>query len=92
MHIFGATVNEQRPVSYATFAEGNKLRYGQDFRESAGVPAGVRFAVYPIAGSTMSKLVAPGYGELGGDYGNGALYLHDPITPDVAIIEQPEVG
>ena len=91
MIVFGE--NGQQPTSHVTFAEGNTLRCGQDFRYFRGAPANVRFAVYPVAGSeTQSRLVAPGYGDLGGNYGNGAIYLFDPITPDVATIEPLQVG
>ena len=78
MAVFGEI--DGRAMCYVTFVEGNKLRCAQDFRRYVGVPAGIRFAVYPVKGSTQSKLVAPGYGLLGVDYGNGAIYVQDRIT------------
>ncbi len=58
----------------------NKMRYGQDFSQHRGIPAGVDFQVERFAAANrgvMFKLVGFGYGELDvrNQYGNGALYV-----------------
>lgn len=61
------------PVGTVKFEPGNGIRYLQDFFFYRGIPAG-EYQVFKL-GEGAFKLVAPGYGELGGDYGNGALIV-----------------
>lgn len=59
-----------------TFRKGNKIPYGQDHRFHRGLPHGVSFRARRLANARLVVLDAPGYGELGGDHGNGALYAY----------------
>lgn len=57
------------------FDEGNNVSYMQDFHfVGGGVPSDVEFDVIPFTADRV-KLVADGYGNLRGRYGNGALYI-----------------
>jgi hypothetical protein len=57
------------------FKKGNKIKFGQDHSFWQGVPPGVDFEVTPFPDNRF-VLRAPGYGIVGGDYGNGALYVY----------------
>lgn len=50
----------------------NQITFGQDFAWYKGIPPG-RWNVFDL--TDMWKLVAPGYGEKGSGYGNGALLV-----------------
>ena len=74
---------DRQPIAYVTLKPDNGLKCMQDFQCFTDAPAGVRFAVYPVAGTDEKyKLVGPGYGEIPGDYGNGAIYVFGLVRPN----------
>lgn len=54
------------------FEPGNAIAYGQDFRHTRGIPAGIPFTVQEHASGYMLR--GPGYGDPG-NYGDGALFV-----------------
>ena len=84
----------ERVMSYLTdkhitFPKDNSVPYEQDHHFRRGVPSGIKFRIYFYANfgnSENCKLIAPGYGVIGGDYGNGALYVK--IKDIIEYIEQ----
>lgn len=59
------------------FRKGNRYRYGQDFSQHRGIPAGIEFSVTRFSRKDMFVLMAPGYGDLStvDSFGNGKLYV-----------------
>ena len=57
------------------FRKNNKIPYGQDMQYYKGVPSGIEFEIFPFQ-SNRVKLIADGYGNLEGNYGNGAVYIN----------------
>lgn len=57
-----------------TFAENNNIPYFQDFSFSRGIPANVEFLV-ETPNFNRAKLTGNGYGIIGGNYGNGAIFV-----------------
>jgi len=59
------------------FPKNNKITYSQDFSFPTGIPSDIDFEVCGFVGDSI-KLIADGYGRLGGDkYGNGAIYVSE---------------
>lgn len=73
-------------VALVRFEQGNDTVCGQDFAYYRGVPPG-QYQCYDIGFAWM--LVAPGYGEIGGNYGNGALIISKesyPLLPGELVV------
>ncbi len=87
---------DKQPIAHVTFEPNNGLKCMQDFQCFTNAPAGVRFAVYPVAGMDEKyKLVGPGYGEIPGNYGNGAIYVFGLVRPNNGVqptAEAPRLG
>ena len=84
---------DKQPIAYVMFELDNGMKCFQDFRAFINAPAGVRFAVYPVAGgSERYKLVAPGYGAIPGDYGNGAIYISGLVRPNNGVQPTAELA
>jgi len=56
-----------------TFYENNNIRYGQDMRYFQSIPPNVPFIVEKRRDGYY--LIGEGYGIIGGNYGNGGLYV-----------------
>jgi len=59
--------------------EENDIYFMQDSSFWKGIPEGVKFVTTWLGTNSGKdrkiKLVGKGYGELGGDYGNGAIFV-----------------
>lgn len=56
------------------FKKNNETRYMQDFSFCQGVPSGINFDVEMLSHDKI-KLSTNGYGHIGRNYGNGALFV-----------------
>ena len=84
---------DKQPIAHVTFEPNNGLKCMQDFQCFTNAPAGVRFAVYPVAGMDEKyKLVGPGYGEIPGNYGNGAIYVFGLVRPNNGVQPTAELA
>ena len=62
------------------FRKNNKIPYGQDMQYHKSIPDGIEFKIFPFQKDRV-KLVADGYGDLEGNYGNGAIFINTKDLP-----------
>lgn len=62
------------------------IRYGQDHKFfEFEFPQDLVFTVKMVTDDLLS-LFAPGYGELGGNYGDGAIFVYKQYWPNLILV------